>query len=543
MMWWHNKNAGHGRGITLPELLVSIVIMGFVFVAALPLVRHLHMTWTSRTLGGTDILQHARVLADHITGRLSRALQVTAVSQPGEVQGYIEFEDADGAFRYELEGASVMFGAPNKLFQLATPVGELDFTCYDANDFSTPALLPETVRSVRTRILMPNPDPAGKDIELETWAWLRANYSAADANGTEVVLVPGSRFEFNSALGMEPAAVMAGQGRCLCVYRGNGDDGWAVLLEITADSWNISEAATLEFDPVTCHEPALAELGAGRYLCAYSGHGGAGLATVLSVNTTAPLITAGSSSEFDPVKGQTPALAPIDSSRSLCIYSGKNDDGWAAILEAGPVDSVSVATTLEFDNKRCLAPAVCALTDTEFLVAYEGNQNIGNACVLSVDAYTPSISKLSEFEFDTESASDPQLSYIDSTRSTLLYTGPTNRGYAAVLEAAAGTRWISRLSTAVFEQEKALTPAIAGISDGKYLCAYEGPSADAFARTIQVAGGTQAITACARCEYDPERGKVPELVRVDDTHYIVLYQGPGNDGWAAILELRSPVMP
>ena len=36
-------------------------------------------------------------------------------------------------------------------------------------------------------------------------------------------------------------------------------------------------------------------------------------------------------------------------------------------------------------------------------------------------------------------------------------------------------------------------------------------------------------------EFDTVKGKFCELARIDNTHYLCAYAGPGDDGWAVIL--------
>ena len=57
--------------------------------------------------------------------------------------------------------------------------------------------------------------------------------------------------------------------------------------------------------------------------------------------------------EFDSSNGETPALARIDSTHYLCAYTGDGDDGWATVLvvDAGTWD-VTQRPAYEFDNEH-----------------------------------------------------------------------------------------------------------------------------------------------------------------------------------------------
>ena len=92
-----NKNlAGKGAGaMTMLETIMAMVILAVVFAAVLPQFRNIQNSWASKQ-ANAEALQNGRILLDHLHRNLSKAFSVTAVSNPSEVNGYIEFEANDG---------------------------------------------------------------------------------------------------------------------------------------------------------------------------------------------------------------------------------------------------------------------------------------------------------------------------------------------------------------------------------------------------------------------------------------------------------------
>jgi len=111
------------------------------------------------------------------------------------------------------------------------------------------------------------------------------------------------------------------------------DDGGAVVLTVNTSNWTISKGTRLEFDASKGLTPALTQIDASHYFCAYTGDGDAGWAAILNVNTSNWTISKGNTFEYDTDKGKTPALVRINNDHHLCAYSGEGDDGYAAVLD------------------------------------------------------------------------------------------------------------------------------------------------------------------------------------------------------------------
>jgi type II secretory pathway pseudopilin PulG len=133
------------------EMVIAMAIMAIVCAVLVPQLRAISSGWDSRT-GAAETLQNGRILIDHLNRNLSKAARITAVSDSGTANGYIEFVDNDAnSFRYDVNSISsyVEFGLIVSLSDLAGPVSQLQFTCYDALDLDTPITDVNSIRSVK----------------------------------------------------------------------------------------------------------------------------------------------------------------------------------------------------------------------------------------------------------------------------------------------------------------------------------------------------------------------------------------------------------
>ena len=378
MMGHKNTQNLMRKGLTLLELVIALGIMTVVFTAVLPLLRAIDNSWDSKQ-GISQTVQNARVLMDHIDRHLVQAVRISAVSEPTETAGYIEFEDNNGnTLRYELANNYVRFGTVGNLSDLAGPVSSLSFTCYDGNDFDNYTTDVNSIRFVTVQATLTNPAPQGQDRTFTSSVYIRSagSYQAAS-------ITKGTPLEYDNSQGTEAALAQIDASHYLCAYRGDKDDGWAVVLTIDTGNWTISKETPFEFDSSEGREPALAQIDSTHYLCTYRGPGNDGWAVALTVDTGNWVITKESPFEFDADQGQQPALAQIEAGRYLCTYAGPGDDGWAAILSVD-TDSWDVTTesTYEYDTAQGTTPALQTIDDDNYLCAYTGQGTDGWAVIL-----------------------------------------------------------------------------------------------------------------------------------------------------------------
>jgi len=483
MMGHKNTQNLMRKGLTLLELVIALGIMTVVFTAVLPLLRAIDNSWDSKQ-GISQTVQNARVLMDHIDRHLVQAVRISAVSEPTETAGYIEFEDNNGnTLRYELANNYVRFGTVGNLSDLAGPVSSLSFTCYDGNDFDNYTTDVNSIRFVTVQATLTNPAPQGQDRTFTSSVYIRSagSYQAAS-------ITKGTPLEYDNSQGTEAALAQIDASHYLCAYSGDKDDGWAVVLTVDTGNSTISRETPFEFDTVKGREPALVQIDASHYLCAYRGDKDDGWAVVLTIDTGNWTISKETPFEFDSSEGREPALAlaQIDSTHYLCTYRGPGRDGWAVVL--------------------------------------------------TVDTGNWTISKETPFEFDSSEGREPALAQIDSTHYLCTYRGSGRDGWAVALTVDTGNWVITKESPFEFDADQGQQPALAQIEAGRYLCTYAGPGDDGWAAILSVDTDSWDVTTESTYEYDTAQGTTPALQTIDDDNYLCAYTGQGTDGWAVILQ-------
>jgi len=184
-----------------------------------------------------------------------------------------------------------------------------------------------------------------------------------------------------------PALAKIDDGHYLCAYADKFDDGQAMVLTVDAGDWTISGGTKFEYDDTQAQDAALAQIDATHYLCAYTGTLADGWALVMTVHTGTWTVSGGPRFEFDGSDGKSPALSQIDSSRYLCAYTGLGFDGWATVLVVDPNTWTvgGLGTRIEFDTTQGMWPALARIDPNNHLCVYEDSDSDGKAVVLTYD--------------------------------------------------------------------------------------------------------------------------------------------------------------
>ena len=530
------------EGLTLVEMVLAVAIMAIVLAALVPQFRAILGSWDSKE-ANAEALQNGRILIDHLYRNLSAAVQITAVSDSSETNGYIELQDNDGnTMRYDI-GANnyVEFGPVGNLADLAGPVSQLQFTCYDACDLDTPIPDINAIRCVKVETTLTNPGP-GPDKIFTTQAYLRTNLQ--DEAGWKLYKITGSEIEFETNVLKTPALWQIDTTHYLCAYQGEGDHGWAVVLTVNTGNWTITKETLLEFDSKKIKATALWQIDATHYLCAYQGDGDDGWAVVLTVDTGNWTISKETPFEFDIKDGRTPALCEIDDQHYLCAYEGDGGDGWAVVLTVDTGNwTISAETPFEFDTKKGKTPALGKLANNYYLCAYQGDGDDGWTVVLKVSgSYVISVEM--PFEFDTNKGIGPSLSQIDNDHYLCAYQGDGDDGWAVVLKVNSSTKIVTKETSFEFDQARGETTALTKMGDDEhFLCVYSGDNDDGWGIVLNVTEPPLSVTGGSSVEFDPSKALEEAVWKIDDTHYLCVYRGDGDDGYACIIWSGDEIRP
>ncbi|UCE49227.1 MAG: hypothetical protein JSW47_03615, partial [Phycisphaerales bacterium] len=406
------------------------------------------------------------------------------------------------------------------------------------NDLDTPITDVNSIRSVKVETTLTNAAALDADMTLSTQAYIRTNCLP------HMEITKATPFEYDILKGGTPALFQIDSTHYLCAYAGDLDTGRAVVLTVDADTWEITREIPLEYDSVRGKEPALSQIDATHFLCAYSGEGSDGWAVVLTVDTGTWNITKETPFEYDTDYAGAPALAKIDNNHYLCVYADGFSDGQAVVLTVDTGTwNITKETPFEYDTNHAVTPALAKIDNNHYLCAYADGFSDGQAAVLTVNTGTWNITKETPFEYDTTNGQSPALQQIDATHYLCAYDGPVNTGWAVVLTVNTGDWSVSKSTAFEYDDQAGQTPNLAQMDPNDYFCASTGLAGVGNAVVLTVDSGTWTISKAAAFEYESTVATTPGLAKIDSDNYICAYTGLGDDGWSVVLRYTTQLRP
>ena len=256
-----------------------------------------------------------------------------------------------------------------------------------------------------------------------------------------------------------------------------------------------------------------------------------------------PRIIKESEFEFDPVEGQMPDLCKITETRFLCAYSGPDNDGWAVVLGVDKSTwNISKFTPFEFESVSAIDPSICAIDMSHYLCVYTGPDDHGWVTVLTVDAAGGGITQEVLYEFESGSCRWPQVTQVDKDHYLCVYTGPSSKGYATIITVN-DTNWmITNTSPTEFDNIYGVRPSICRVrrqDSANYLCAYTGPGDRGWAVVLNVKISGGQILKKSAVVFDQILCNRPCVVNFSDYRCLCLYEGEGSDGWSVVFGIDS----
>ena len=533
-----------------------MAIITIIFAAVLPQFRAIQNSWDSKQ-GSAEALQNGRVLINHLNRNLSKAVRITAVSDPSETHGYIEFQDNDANnVRYDVNSISkyVEFGLIGSLSDLAGPVSQLQFTCYDALDLSTPITDVNSIRSIKVETTLANPASLDQDMTFTTQAYIRTN--ALPASGGDILKLSEPWVVFMPSIGLEPALAHMSGTKYLCAYRSNADDGWARILTVNPADWSVSVGSFFEYDTKQGITPALAKIDDTHFLCPHQGFQGDGFASMIyEWPVDSGTLEVGPEVEFDTADCIHPALSQIDTQGDthhyLCVYFDNTSSVGMFVLTATIVPFVMMdltsGTINSFACDIVCNPDLVKIDDTHYLCAYRGSNLRLWAVVLTVNTGDWTVSTQTPFELsNTLYGYEPALAKIDDTHYLYAFQTNISQGCAIVLAVNTGAWTITKAMADPYYQfsDAADSLELCQIDSTNFLCAYGGGFVGGGLATIlTVDTGDWSMSHSAPFTFESGTCAEPALCQIDASHYLCAYADVNDVGYAGVLEIGAAILP
>jgi hypothetical protein len=351
-----------------------------------------------------------------------------------------------------------------------------------------------------------------------------------------------------------------------CGDSGTDHDGWAKTIRVYDDNGTIRQfvISSYEYDNTEGYYPSVVHLsGTDKYAIAYRDTTGDRVTVVtLQVSDTTGAITQSVIDSqiltYDGLYTNMILVSPVDPNRlgwilAIAYQEGgtggvpSTGDGFMETIWINKTGTINntVLSTREFDTADCLYPRLLMVDGGTIAVCYTTTSSDGYVSTWNItSAGVISAIRADSWEYDTSNGQYPGFIKIDGNIFAVAYRDTDTHGCVKTFTIAdTGMITKSFIDTLTFTGTMVnlynyIFPVISG---SVYGISFQGLSADGYIYTMNISNdGTIGDAIIDSIEFDTANNAfTAPVVYVNNSYFLVVYQGSGNDGWSCTVEINT----
>ena len=219
----------------------------------------------------------------------------------------------------------------------------------------------------------------------------------------------------------------------------------------------------------------------------------------------------------------------------VIAYTGDTDDGFLKTVQiagSGEIGNEEI-DSFEFDVVKGKTPDIIPISGDVYAIAYAEDGDDGRLITLTIandGQITEAI--IDSVEFDNAKGKTPNIIHISGNVYAIAYAGDGDDGWLITgTITAAGQITDTLIDSLEFDPVKGKTPNIIPISGNVYAIAYAGVLDDGFLITVTIATDGQITdTVIDTLEFDTSQGKTPNIIPISGDVYAIAYAGNADAG-------------
>jgi len=247
-----------------------------------------------------------------------------------------------------------------------------------------------------------------------------------------------AKYEYDVTLSNFNDIIKMTDSTALVVYESAGHDSWIKTLKIAADG-AVTNPATLEHDYGNSDHPSLVRMNSDTYALAYEGNSSYGRIQTFTIPPDGSSIAEISNIVFsNNGEAEFNNIVRVDDNTFAIFGSNYNTAGGTS-AEKTVIETITIPWT---GSSMALAAEyivdatqhepygdMLKLNESEYLIAYEGDDGDGYLELYTISADGGTITKKWVRKFDTDNATYNSLVRVDKNTVALMYSGDGNDGF------------------------------------------------------------------------------------------------------------------
>jgi len=219
----------------------------------------------------------------------------------------------------------------------------------------------------------------------------------------------------------------------------------------------------------------------------------------------------------------------------VIAYTGDTDDGFLKTVQiagSGEIGNEEI-DSFEFDVVKGKTPDIIPISGDVYAIAYAEDGDDGRLITVTIandGQITEAI--IDSVEFDNAKGKTPNIIHISGNVYAIAYAGDGDDGWLITgTITAAGQITDTLIDSLEFDPVKGKTPNIIPISGNVYAIAYARDLDDGFLITVTIATDGQITdTVIDTLEFDTSQGKTPNIIPISGDVYAIAYAGNADAG-------------
>ena len=219
----------------------------------------------------------------------------------------------------------------------------------------------------------------------------------------------------------------------------------------------------------------------------------------------------------------------------VIAYTGDTDDGFLKTVQiagSGEIGNEEI-DSFEFDVVKGKTLDIIPISGDVYAIAYAEDGDDGRLITVTIandGQITEAI--IDSVEFDNAKGKTPNIIHISGNVYAIAYAGDGDDGWLITgTITAAGQITDTLIDSLEFDPVKGKTPNIIPISGNVYAIAYAGDLDDGFLITVTIATDGQITdTVIDTLEFDTSQGKTPNIIPISGDVYAIAYAGNADAG-------------
>jgi len=206
------------------------------------------------------------------------------------------------------------------------------------------------------------------------------------------------------------------------------------------------------------------------------------------------------------------------------------NQNFIAHAEFGNID-YGIIDSLEFETDDGDDQVISHIFDDVFVIVYRGSNINGFLKTVDITSDGTIVSVLDILEYDAIAGFTPDIANVSDDVFVIAYRGADTDGFIKTVDIMKDGTIGSVIDTLEYDTELSRDPDIIKVSQDVFAIVYRGPGVDGFLKTVDIANDGTIGSVIDTLEFDTKAGLTPNIINVSDNIFAIVYQGPDTDGF------------